>query len=108
MLTLKNIKKIYEQSDEAVLDDINLTFNRDEFVSILGCSGAGKSTLLNIIGGLDCKTSGKLLINGKDIYKYSDSNLDYYRKNNNIIEVDSNGDARLVFKELERKLEFYD
>lgn len=82
MLTLKNIKKIYEQSDEAVLDDINLTFNRDEFVSILGCSGAGKSTLLNIIGGLDCKTSGKLLINGKDIYKYNDSNLDYYRKNN--------------------------
>ncbi|MFR5756703.1 MAG: ATP-binding cassette domain-containing protein [Lachnospiraceae bacterium] len=82
MLTLKNIKKIYEQSDEAVLDDINLTFNRDEFVSILGCSGAGKSTILNIIGGLDCKTSGKLLINGKDIYKYSDSNLDYYRKNN--------------------------
>ncbi len=82
MLTLKNIKKIYEQSDEAVLDDINLTFNRDEFVSILGCSGAGKSTLLNIIGGLDCKSSGKLLINGKDIYKYSDSNLDYYRKNN--------------------------
>jgi len=82
MLTLKNIKKIYEQSDEAVLDDINLTFNRNEFVSILGCSGAGKSTLLNIIGGLDCKTSGKLLINGKDIYKYNDSNLDYYRKNN--------------------------
>lgn len=82
MLTLKNIKKIYEQSDEAVLDDINLTFNRDEFVSILGCSGAWKSTLLNIIGGLDCKTSGKLLINGKDIYKCNDSNLDYYRKNN--------------------------
>lgn len=82
MLTLKNIKKIYEQGGEAVLDDINLTFNRDEFVSILGCSGAGKSTLLNIIGGLDCKTSGKLLINGKDIYKCNDSNLDYYRKNN--------------------------
>lgn len=82
MLTLKNIKKIYEQSDEAVLDDINLTFNRDEFVSILGCSGAGKSTLLNIIGGLDDKTSGKLLINGKDIYKRDDLNLDYYRKNN--------------------------
>lgn len=82
MLTLKNIKKIYEQSDEAVLDDINLTFNKNEFVSILGCSGAGKSTLLNIIGGLDDKTSGKLLINGKDIYKRDDLNLDYYRKNN--------------------------
>lgn len=82
MLTLKNIKKIYEQGDEAVLDDINLTFNKNEFVSILGCSGAGKSTLLNIIGGLDEKTSGKLLINGKDIYKCNDSNLDYYRKNN--------------------------
>lgn len=82
MLTLKNIKKIYEQGDEAVLDDINLTFNKNEFVSILGCSGAGKSTLLNIIGGLDDKTSGKLLINGKDIYKRDDLNLDYYRKNN--------------------------
>ena len=82
MLTLKNIKKIYEQGDEAVLDDINLTFNKNEFVSILGCSGAGKSTLLNIIGGLDEKTSGKVLINGKDIYKCNDSNLDYYRKNN--------------------------
>ena len=82
MLTLKNIKKIYEQGDEAVLYDINLTFNKNEFVSILGCSGAGKSTLLNIIGGLDDKTSGKLLINGKDIYKRDDLNLDYYRKNN--------------------------
>lgn len=82
MLTLKNIKKIYEQGDEALLDDINLTFNKNEFVSILGCSGAGKSTLLNIIGGLDDKTSGKLLINGKDIYKRDDLNLDYYRKNN--------------------------
>lgn len=82
MLTLKNIKKIYEQGDEAVLDDINLTFNKNEFVSILGCSGAGKSTLLNIIGGLDDKTSGKLLINGKDIYKRDDLNFDYYRKNN--------------------------
>ena len=82
MLTLKNIKKIYEQGDEAVLYDINLTFNKNEFVSILGCSGAGKSTLLNIIGGLDDKTSGKLLINGKDIYKHDDLNLDYYRKNN--------------------------
>lgn len=82
MLTLKNIKKIYEQGDEAVLYDINLAFNKNEFVSILGCSGAGKSTLLNIIGGLDDKTSGKLLINGKDIYKRDDLNLDYYRKNN--------------------------
>ena len=82
MLTLKNIKKTYEQGGEAILDNINLSFNKNEFVSILGCSGAGKSTLLNIIGGLDCKTSGKLLINGKDIYKYDDLNLDYYRKNN--------------------------
>ena len=82
MLTLKNIKKTYEHGGEAILDNINLSFNKNEFVSILGCSGAGKSTLLNIIGGLDEKTSGKLLINGKDIYKYDDLNLDYYRKNN--------------------------
>ena len=82
MLTLKNIKKTYERGGEAILDNINLSFNKNEFVSILGCSGAGKSTLLNIIGGLDEKTSGKLLINGKDIYKCDDLNLDYYRKNN--------------------------
>ena len=82
MLTLKDIKKTYEQGGEAILDNINLSFNKNEFVSILGCSGAGKSTLLNIIGGLDEKTSGKLLINGKDIYKCDDLNLDYYRKNN--------------------------
>ena len=82
MLTLKNIKKTYERGGAAILDNINLSFNKNEFVSILGCSGAGKSTLLNIIGGLDEKTSGKLLINGKDIYKCDDLNLDYYRKNN--------------------------
>lgn len=82
MLILKNIKKTYERGGEAILDNINLSFNKNEFVSILGCSGAGKSTLLNIIGGLDEKTSGKLLINGKDIYKCDDLNLDYYRKNN--------------------------
>lgn len=82
MLTLKNIKKTYEHGGEAILDNINLSFNKNEFVSILGCSGAGKSTLLNIIGGLDEKTSGKLLINGKEIYKCDDLNLDYYRKNN--------------------------
>lgn len=82
MLTLKKIKKTYEQGGEAILDNINLSFNKNEFVSILGCSGAGKSTLLNIIGGLDCKTSGKLLINGKEISKCDDLNLDYYRRNN--------------------------
>ncbi len=82
MLTLKNIKKTYERGGEAILDNINLSFNKNEFVSILGCSGAGKSTLLNIIGGLDEKTSGKLLINGKDISKHDDLNLDYYRRNN--------------------------
>ena len=82
MLTLKNIKKTYERGGEAILDNINLSFNKNEFVSILGCSGVGKSTLLNIIGGLDEKTSGKLLINGKDIYKCNDLYLDYYRKNN--------------------------
>lgn len=82
MLILKNIKKTYEDSKEIVLDNINLSFNKNEFVSILGCSGAGKSTLLNIIGGLDTKISGKLLINGKDIYGHGGLNIDYYRKNN--------------------------
>lgn len=81
MLTLKNISKIYKTGnfEQKALDDVSISFRRNEFVSILGQSGGGKTTLLNIIGGLDQYSSGDLLINGKSSKDFKDSDWDYYR-----------------------------
>ena len=81
MLELKNITKIYKTGDfeQKALDDVSISFRKNEFVSILGRSGGGKTTLLNIIGGLDKYTSGDLLIDGKSTKNFKDSDWDYYR-----------------------------
>ncbi len=81
MLTLKNIKKIYKSGNliSEVLHDVNLNFEKNEFVTILGPSGSGKTTLLNIIGGLDCYTKGDLIINGKSTKRFTNENWDSYR-----------------------------
>lgn len=81
MLTLSHITKIYQTGSltQKALDDINLSFRSNEFVSILGQSGSGKTTLLNIIGGLDQYTSGDLQINGKSTKQFKDRNWDSYR-----------------------------
>ncbi len=81
MLQLKNIKKDYVTASETVhaLKGIDISFRKQEFVSILGPSGCGKTTLLNIIGGLDHYTSGDLVINGKSTKSYTDRNWDVYR-----------------------------
>ncbi|MBR2891485.1 MAG: ABC transporter ATP-binding protein/permease [Bacilli bacterium] len=81
MLELKNIKKDYvtDSNTTVALNGINLSFRRNEFVSILGPSGCGKTTLLNIIGGLDRYTSGDLIINGKSTKEYKDKDWDTYR-----------------------------
>ena len=81
MLDLVNICKSYSTNNYniKVLDNINLSFLDDEFVSILGSSGAGKSTLLNIIGGLDKYDSGDLIINGKSTKRFKDKDFDSYR-----------------------------
>lgn len=83
MLQLKNITKKYITGDTSVLalDDVNLEFDKCEFVSILGPSGCGKTTMLNIIGGLDRYTSGDLIINGKSTKDFIDSDWDAYRNN---------------------------
>lgn len=82
-LKLKDVVKVYGEGDFAVtaLKGINLTFRKNEFVSILGPSGCGKTTLLNIIGGLDRYTSGDLIIEGKSTKKYTDKDWDAYRNN---------------------------
>ncbi len=81
MLQLKNIKKDYETGSNVVhaLKGVNLSFRKNEFVSVLGASGCGKTTLLNIIGGLDHYTSGDLIINGKSTKQYKDHDWDVYR-----------------------------
>lgn len=81
MLELRNISKSYIStgSDVQALQNVNLQFRRNEFVSILGPSGGGKTTLLNIIGGLDQYTEGDLIINGVSTKKYKDHDWDSYR-----------------------------
>ncbi len=81
MLRLSKIKKNYKVADTTVraLKGIDLSFRKNEFVSILGPSGCGKTTLLNIIGGLDKYTSGDLFINGRSTKEFKDRDWDIYR-----------------------------
>ena len=81
MLQLKNISKKYKTGDlvQIALDEVNLNFRDNEFVSILGPSGSGKTTLLNIIGGLDKYDKGDLIINNVSTKKYKDRDWDSYR-----------------------------
>lgn len=81
MLTLKDIVKSYKIGTTSVqaLKGINLSFRRNEFVSILGPSGCGKTTLLNLIGGLDHMDSGDLIIEGISTKGYKDGEWDRYR-----------------------------
>ncbi|NVF11820.1 ATP-binding cassette domain-containing protein [Anaerococcus sp. AGMB00486] len=81
MLELKNITKIYKTGEykQKALDDISISFRKNEFVSILGPSGGGKTSLLNIIGGLMGYTQGDLLIDGRSTKKFKDKDRDYYR-----------------------------
>ena len=81
MLKLENITKIYEGKNfkQIALNDITLTFRKNEFVSILGPSGSGKTTLLNIIGGLDKYTNGNLIIDRVSTKKYKERDWNNYR-----------------------------
>jgi len=83
MLQLKEIKKSYTIGDftQTALNEINLSFRKNEFVAILGPSGSGKTTALNIIGGLDQYDSGDLIINGESTKDFKDKDWDAYRNN---------------------------
>ena len=77
IIELKNVSKIYKMGDNKVyaLDKANLKINEGEFVAIFGPSGSGKSTLMHIIGCLDIPTQGTVFLEGKDISKFSESEL---------------------------------
>ncbi len=82
ILETNNLKKYYggEANKVRALDGVNLTIEQGEFVAIVGTSGSGKSTLLHMLGGLDRPTSGKVLIDGKDIFALKDDTLTIFRR----------------------------
>src|SRR3989339_1400149 len=81
MIKLQNVYKTYSLGDDEVkaVDNVSIEIKKGEYVSILGTSGSGKSTLMHIIGLLDRPTSGKVLINNKDVSKLSDDELSIIR-----------------------------
>ena len=82
-IEFKNVNKFYGEKESLVkaLNDTSFSIEKGELVVILGPSGAGKTTALNILGGMDKPTSGEVLIDGKDITKYSNKELIKYRRN---------------------------
>lgn len=82
ILKVENLCKQYGKGENKVtaLNNVSFTVNKGEFVAIVGASGSGKSTLLHLIGGVDRPTSGKVFIDGKDIYKFNDDKLAIFRR----------------------------
>ncbi len=74
LIELQHLFKIYSDGDSEIraLDDVSLTIDEGEFVSIVGSSGSGKSTCMNMIGCLDVPSSGKYFLNGTDVSRMSD------------------------------------
>ncbi|WP_313154656.1 ABC transporter ATP-binding protein [Lacrimispora sp.] len=84
LLEVKSISKTYGSGEAAVhaLKDVSFSVPKGEFVAIVGESGSGKSTLLNMVGALDTPTSGKVFIDGNDIFSMKDSSLTIFRRRN--------------------------
>ena len=82
ILETENLKKYYGSGDTQVraLDGVDLAVENGEFVAIVGTSGSGKSTLLHMLGGLDRPTSGRVTVDGKDIFSLKDEALTIFRR----------------------------
>ena len=82
VLSTADLRKTYGSGENTVhaLDGIDLSIERGEFAAIVGTSGSGKSTLLHMLGGLDRPTSGKVEVDGKDIFSLSDEELTIFRR----------------------------
>lgn len=81
-LKVENLCKSYGKGENQViaLDNVSLTIEKGEFTAIIGSSGSGKSTLLHIIGGVDVPTSGKVYLEGQDVYAGSNEKLAIFRR----------------------------
>ena len=82
ILKIENLSKVYGKGETAVkaLDDVSFSVKKGEFVAIIGPSGSGKSTLLHMLGGVDRPTSGKVLVDGTDIYELNETQLAIFRR----------------------------
>ena len=82
ILRVEHLTKKYGKGENEVIavNDVSFSIQKGEFIAIVGSSGSGKSTLLHVLGGVDRPTSGKVFIEGKDIYELSDDNLAIFRR----------------------------
>ncbi len=84
ILEVQNLCKTYGKGEAEVraLDHVSFSVGKGEFIAIVGESGSGKSTLLNVVGALDNPTSGKVMIDGKDIFSMPEKKLTVFRRQN--------------------------
>ena len=82
ILKVENLNKIYGKGENEVkaVNNISFSVQKGEFVAIVGASGSGKSTLLHLLGGVDRPTSGRVFIDGQDIYRLNDEQLAIFRR----------------------------
>jgi putative ABC transport system ATP-binding protein len=82
ILRVENLTKIYGKGENVVkaLDGVSFSVQKGEFIAVIGPSGSGKSTLLHILGGVDKPTSGKVYMDGQDVYAQSDEKLAIFRR----------------------------
>lgn len=82
ILKIENLSKVYGKGPTAVkaLDNVSFSIKKGEFVAIIGPSGSGKSTLMHLMGGVDQPTSGKVVVDGTDIYELNETQLAIFRR----------------------------
>lgn len=82
ILEVENLSKVYGKGDNQVkaLDNVSFGVEKGQFVAIIGPSGSGKSTLLHILGGVDVPTSGKVYMDGQDVYAQNEEQLAVFRR----------------------------
>jgi len=82
IVTMENVTKVYGENETRVwgLHNVNMTVQQGEILAIVGASGSGKSTLLHIMGGVDTPTSGKVVVDGKDITRLNDEQMSVFRR----------------------------
>ncbi|MBQ6539465.1 MAG: ABC transporter ATP-binding protein [Oscillospiraceae bacterium] len=84
IMRIENLTKIYGSGENEVraLDGVSFSVEKGEFIAIIGPSGSGKSTLLHILGGVDRPTSGKVYMDGQDVYAQNEEQLAIFRRRN--------------------------
>ena len=82
LMRIEHLTKVYGSGENAVhaVDDVSFSVEKGEFLAIIGPSGSGKSTLLHILGGVDRPTSGKVYVDGQDVYAQDEEALAIFRR----------------------------